>query len=344
MKRLLTALAIAAAAIALLEIPQQLSESTIFNVGNVLIFAVAAMGLHLLVNWAGELSLAHSTFVGFPAFCVGALSVKWDVSAILLIPIGIVVGATIGGIVGLAALRARGVQVALVTLAAGVAIEQFFFHREWLVGPAGGTYISTPTLLGAEFTTSKDLYVVVWVLFLASLAVMWMIWRSKVGRGLHWVKTHPSAAAASGIPIAGYRMMAYALAGAVAGLAGAMTTVWVQQLTPVTFPQSASFTYLLVVVLAGPGWVGGVLLASISLFGVPLFISTSAAFFNYLGPVSLILTLTSYKAGLNGFGRQLRDQLRERFASRRADDRSDSSPPPAGDALRPVTSSAAESR
>jgi branched-chain amino acid transport system permease protein len=334
MRRAVLALLIVAAALALLLVPQQFSESSIFNVGNVLIFAVAAMGLHLLVNWTGELSLAHSTFVGFPAFLVASMSARWSVSPIWLIPLGIAVGAGIGAVVGLAALRARGVQVALVTLAAGVAIEEYFFDQEWLAGPAGGTFVSTPTLGGIQFTTSKDLFVVIWVLFLLALVAMWMIYRSKVGRGLQWVKSDPSAAAASGVPVAGYRMMAYSLAGAMAGLAGAMTTVWVQQLTPASFPQAQSFTYLLVVVLAGPGWVGGVLLATVTLFGVPQFISTSAAFFNYLGPVSLILTLTMYKAGLNGFGRDLRDSLRDRFARHRADDRHDSSPPPpAGDAL-----------
>jgi len=312
--RALEALALAAGAVALLLVPPQLSESVTFNVGLLLVFAVAAMGLHLLVNWAGELSLAHSTFVGFPAFCVAALSAKWNASPILLVPVGIAVGAGIGGIVGLAALRARGVQVALVTLAAGVAINEYFFNREWLVGPPGGTSVPTPTLFGLTFDSSKSLYVVVWVLFLLAVALMWAVHRSKVGRGLLWVKTHPDAAAAAGVPIAGYRMMAYGIAGAMAGLAGAMTTVWVQQLTPASFPQSTSFTYLLVVVLAGPGMVGGVLLASVSLFGVPLFITSSAAFFSYLGPVSLILTLTTYKAGLNGFGRQLRDGLRERFS------------------------------
>lgn len=315
-RRAVAALALAAAALALLVVPQQLSESAIFNVGQVLTFAVAAMGLHLLVNWAGELSLAHSAFVGFPAFAVSALSVSWGVSPIWLVPLGIAIGAGIGGVVGLAALRARGVQVALVTLAAGVAIEQFFFDREWLVGPPGGTYVPPPTLGGIEFASSRSLFVVVWALFLLALAAMWAIYRSKVGRGLQWVKSHPEAAAAAGVPVAGYRMLAYCLAGATAGLAGAMTTIWVQQLTPASFPQTASFTYLLVVVLAGPGWVTGVLVASASLAGVPLFISTSAAFFNYLGPVSLILTLTTYKAGLNGFGRQLRDRLRARIARR----------------------------
>ena len=98
--------------------PLGASEVTIFKVGLVALLGIGAIGLHMLVNWAGELSLAHAACVGLPAFAVAKLSGDHGISSIHLLPAGIAVGALLGALVGLPALRAKGLQVAVVTLAA----------------------------------------------------------------------------------------------------------------------------------------------------------------------------------------------------------------------------------
>jgi ABC-type branched-subunit amino acid transport system permease subunit len=113
-----------------LGVPLLLSEADVYKLGLVVIVFVAATGLHLLVNWAGELSLAHAALVGASAFLVATLSADHGVSTVWLLPIGILGGALLGTIIGLPALRARGLQVALVTLVAGVAIERWLFTKE----------------------------------------------------------------------------------------------------------------------------------------------------------------------------------------------------------------------
>jgi hypothetical protein len=212
-------------------------------------------------------------------------------------------------VVGVPAIRARGLQVALVTLAAGVAIDRFFFTRSWVVGPPGGSQVSTPTLGPLELTTARSLYPVLAVMVILAVGAAWVIHRSRLGRGLAWVRSHPDAAASFGIPVARYRAVAYALAGAFAGFAGGLTAMWVQRLTPEAFPLSRSFTYLIIVALAGRGFVGGVAAAALMLEGGRLFLSGSDAVIAYGAPIGLILTLTRYRSGLNGMGRQLRDRM-----------------------------------
>ena len=197
---------------------------------------VAATGLHLLVNWAGELSLAHAAMVGAPAFLVATLSADHDVSTVWLLPVGIIGGAVLGAIIGLPALRARGLQVALVTLVAGVAIERWLFTKEWFSGPTDGARVGAPDLGFITLETSRSEWPL--LVAVAGLAVLaaWVLFHSKVTRSLQWIAAEPRAAAAFGIPVHRYRTLAFALAGAFAGLAGALTTLWVQRLTPDRVP------------------------------------------------------------------------------------------------------------
>ena len=293
-------------------LPLLLGEASVYKLGLVVIVVAGAIGLHLLVNWAGELSLAHATLVGLPAFVVAKLSADHDLSPVYLLPVAIVVGLIAGAVVGLPALRARGLQVALVTLAAGVAIDRFFFTRTWIVGPSGGSQVSTPRLGPVTFATAKSMWPLLALLVLASVAAAWMIHRSRLGRGLLWVKAQPDAAAAFGVPVARYRAVAYALAGAYAGFAGGLTAMWVQRLTPEAFPLSRSFTYLIIVALAGRGFVGGVAAAAAAIEGGRLFLASSDALITYGAPLGLIFTLTRHRTGLNGAGRQLIAFAKER--------------------------------
>lgn len=299
-------------AAALVVVPTLFAEVTTYKIGLVLIVIVAAAGLHVLVNWTGELSLGHAAMVGFPAFTVAKLSADHGLSPVLLLPVGLAAGAAVGAAVGLPALRARGIQVALVTLAASVAIDRFFFTKTWFVGDAAGAAVSTPTLGPLELRTSRSLYVLLAVVVLAAVAAAWVLYRSKVARGMHWVSANPAAAAAFGIPVNRYRVLAYVIAGAYAGLAGGLTAMWVQRLTPQAFPQTQSFTYLVIVALAGRGFLGGVALAALAIEGGRLLITGSDALIAYGAPLGLILSLTSYRHGLNGLLARARRFITER--------------------------------
>jgi ABC-type branched-subunit amino acid transport system permease subunit len=294
-----------------------LSESNVYKLGLVLVVLTAAIGLHVLVTWAGELSLAQAPIVGLPAFTVAKLSADHGISPVYLLPLAIVVGVATGAFVGLPALRARGLQVALVTLAAGIAIDRFFFTREWVVGPPGGASVAIPSLGPLELTTARALWPVLAVAVCVAVTAAWMIDRSKIGRALRWVKAHPDGAAAFGIPVSRYRALAYALAGGFAGLAGGLSAMWVQRMTPQAFPLSLSFTYLIIVALAGRGFVGGVAAAAFAVEGGRLFLASGGAFIAYAAPIGLILTLTRHQSGLNGLGRRAAELIKEHAVQHR---------------------------
>lgn len=300
-------------------LPLLFREVIVYKFGVVLIFFVAAIGLHILVNWAGQLSLAHAVTVAVPAFTVLTLSEQHAISPIYLLPIAVVVGAMTGALIALPTLRATGLQVALVTLVAGIGLSRFLLTQEWLVGGASGRAAVTPYFGPFRFATSRSLYPVLVLVVAMAVGVTWLLMKSKLARAWSWVRADPAAAASFGIPVVTYRIAAYAVGGAFGGLAGGLTAVWVQNLAPSAFPATLSFNYLLVVVLAGGGYLGGIAAAAFILQGGQQFATNifgvdagkwADTIITYGGPIGLIHMLGASQSGLNGLGRDLMERIR----------------------------------
>lgn len=315
--RLRAGFVLAATGVMLL-LPLLAREAIVFKFGVVLIFFVAAIGLHVLVNWAGQLSLAHAGMVGLPAFSVLSLSELHRISPIYLLPVAVAIGAGVGSVVALPTLRARGLQVAIVTLLAGIAIDRYFFTQTWLVGSVSGRVATTPTLGPAEFASSRSLYPVLLAIVVIAAVAAWMLMHSKLARSWYWVRANPEAASVFGVPVVTYRVLAYAAGGAFAGLAGGLAVMWVQRLSPQAFPTTLSFTYLLIAVLAGPGFVGGLVLSTMVLQGGQQFATdifgvdvgkVIDVILVYGGPVALISVITVYRSGFNGMGKKLMERF-----------------------------------
>lgn len=287
-------------------------EAFAFKIGIVAIVFVGAVGLHILVNGAGELSLAHAAVIGLPAFVVAQVSSHGSVSPIYLLPLGVALGTVLGALVGLPALRSRGLQVALVTLAAAFAIERYLFRQSWIIGPPSGLVIPEPSFLGMSFSSNRALLPVLALVVAFTVVVAKALLQSRLGRAFAFVRSSPDAAAAVGIPIALYRLVAFAVAGAFAGGAGSLYVVWVQRVSAPTFSITQSFFYLVVVVLAGRGGLGGLALSTVLLSGGQLFLADLGTFFDYAGPITLIANLALYRKGLNG----ALTELSQRWASR----------------------------
>ena len=292
------------------------SESTTFRLGFIGIVFIGAIGLHVLVNWAGELSLGHAAFVGLPAFVVAQAASHSGWSPIVFVPVGVGVGVLLGLVVASAALRARGLQVSLVTLALGIAVIQFFFVRSWIIGPTSGLHVPDPSLLGWHMTTNRSLIpVLVALVAIASISARW-VFASKLGRAFAFIRSDPAAAAAAGVPVNQYRALAYAIAGAYAGLAGASYVLWVQRVRPEAFPLTLGFTYLVIAVLAGRGGLGGLALSAVLIEGGALFSIIPHSVSLYLGPIGLIYSATRYPKGFNGVIAEL-DHVIENLVNRR---------------------------
>lgn len=288
---------------ALLLVGRELGDLELYRVGLVVIAAISVLGLHVLVNWTGQLSLAQSAFVGVPAFAAARVGIEygWPVTATLVG--GVVLGATMGAFVALPALRVRGIQVAVVTLLFGVAVQEFVFRNPSFTG---STVLAVPdaTILGRSLTSSHELF----PLLVAGLgAALWAtrrIERSAFGRGLRLVRESDRIAEAAGVAAHRYKIAAYAYAGALAGLAAVLGNQWIGRVGPSSFTTAASLLVLTCAVVGGPGSLLGPILATVAL--------TASELPAWVAPAALLLVVTKYPAGLNGLGRHLRTRLSRR--------------------------------
>ena len=301
----------AAGWLVLVALAMSFSEAAAYKFGFIAIVFVAVIGLHLLVNWAGELSLAHASFVGLPAFAVAQLADHTGWTPFLFLPVGVAVGTLLGLVVAIPALRTRGLQVALVTLAVAIAVTEFGFVRTWVIGPPSGLDIPVPSLFGVEFRTNRSMVPVLGLVVLLAVFLARGLLGSKVGRAMAQLRANPDAASAAGVPVARYRAAVYGMAGAFAGLAGGCYVFWVQRVGPQAFPLNLGFSYLVMATLAGKGGLAGVGISVFFLEGGRLFDVIPQSVGLYLGPIALIYNVTRYQEGINGLLRHTGRQLRE---------------------------------
>ena len=190
--------------------------------------AIICLSIVLLTGYLGQVSLAQLTLVGFSAFMLARAAGEWGLP-FPLAPLAAVVATTaLGVLISLPALRIRGIQVAIVTLAAAVAIEQLLFRNPTFAGRGGLSHVDPPELFGARFGimgAGRVPVPPVRVLRAGAAAGRRGPGRracaaGRIGRRMLAVRANERAAAASGIGVAGVKLQAAALSSLIAALGG----------------------------------------------------------------------------------------------------------------------------
>ncbi|HEX4904493.1 MAG TPA: ABC transporter permease [Acidimicrobiales bacterium] len=236
-----------------------------FGVITSMIAAIIALSLVVLVGLVGQISLAQAAFAGSAGFALSKIGTGLPFPISLLVAAG--VATVLGLLVSIPALRIRGVQLAVVTLAAGVAIEELVFHNPKL-SPSTGNLIPDPRLFGIDLgvregtTTARWQFglLVLTVLVLACIGVG-VLARSSFGRALLAVRSNERAAASVGVDVAGAKLLAFAASSFLAGVGGALIGYSRGQLSPESFGVPVSLSLLAFAYLGGITSIGGALLA-----------------------------------------------------------------------------------
>jgi branched-chain amino acid transport system permease protein len=216
-------------AAAALVLPPLLLDST-WNATLALALIYALMGLSVVVltGFVGQLSLMPATFVGIGAYTAGRLTTGLDtpfwgaapLAAGLVVPFALVIG--------MIALRLKGLYLAIMTLVFANVVEQFLFKQEWFIGKERAVEAPRPHLWGIDFSSDKSYYVLVFVIVAAFLLLVHNLSRSRTARACYAVRDNEDAAQAWGINIAKYKLLAFALSGLIAGFAGALYGSWLE--------------------------------------------------------------------------------------------------------------------
>jgi branched-chain amino acid transport system permease protein len=310
------ALAVRGALLALLATaPLILSDFRTFLLTEILIFGLFAASLDLLVGYAGMPSLGHQAFLGVGAYGAALLAIHVTPNAIWQLGVATGAAAAAAAALGIVAARTRGVYFLMLTLAIGQLFYQLTFDWDSVTGGSNGLYgIPFPTLPGGGLIVGNDdTYWYVLAAFALGYGVLWLVVRSPFGRALTGIRENEARMSSLGYNVALYRLAAFAIAGGVAGYAGALTA---QQQKYVS-PSVASFEVLVLVTIAiivgGKGTLLGPVLGTAFVYLVRDELSDLLSqHWPLLLGAAFVLAVYFLPDGLVGAGRWLRLRIRRR--------------------------------
>ncbi len=269
-------LVLAAAVVGVLVAAPLLLGSVISEVlGTVMVFALLGIGLNIVVGYAGLLDLGYVFFFALGAYSLALLTgatlnaygippepaISGDLNFYVAIPIVMLIAAAAGVLVGGPVLRLRGDYLALVTLGLGEMVT-VLIASPWLVplvgGPSGMRGITDAAIGGLAFRDPQNFYYLALAFVGLAAFVSWRLASSRIGRAWTAMREDEQTADAMGISTTRFKLLAFAIGGAIGSLGGALFAVKIGSLTPASFQVIVSIQVLGLVILGGMGSIPGV--------------------------------------------------------------------------------------
>jgi branched-chain amino acid transport system permease protein len=234
----------------------------------VFIYAIAGIGLMLLVGYTGLVSLGHAAFLAIGAYTHANLLAHGLPFPLSLIAASLF-SALIGAIVGLPAMRMTGIYLAIATLAFAIIVEHSIGHLGSLTGGFRGMAVTRPEFLGFDIGATVPFYFVCLLVLLLSLIAALNILRSPTGRAMIGIRDSEISAQSMGIDLARTKSLAFAISAGFTGLAGGLFAHKLGYLAPDAFTLLMSIQLLLMVVVGGLGSLHGVVFGAIFIVLLP---------------------------------------------------------------------------
>ena len=251
----------------------------------ILIWGIFAMSLDFLMGYAGMVSFGHSAFFGIGGYVAALLLTKWAgvLSGLLLPALAAALGALV---IGFFSIRVSGVYFIMLTLAFSQMFYAVTFQAAWLGAEDGIVGVPRPSVLGVDLGRPMSFHLYLVALGGLSALGLARVVRSPFGHVLRGIHENEVRMEAVGYAVNRYKLIAFTVAGTVAGLAGALYTQLVGSITPDAFLWTTSGEALLMVIIGGTGTLGGAVL------GAAAFILLQSLVSAYTERWMLILGLT----------------------------------------------------
>ncbi|GAA3446493.1 branched-chain amino acid ABC transporter permease [Planomonospora venezuelensis] len=251
-------------------LPFQLVPFRVFQFTMVLVYAVALLGLNLLVGHAGQISLGHGAFFAVGAYGTAIMLDRWDVPHVLTLPAAAATAFALGLALGLPAMRLRGLYLALVTLAIAIFLVPLLKRFESVTGGSMGLTLGKPAPPAwTGLAEDQWLYFLALAVAVAAFLLARGLLHSRVGRALHAVRDNEAAAEVMGVRLSFYKTLAFAWSAMFAGAAGSVYTWVIGFVSPDSFAVTLSITLLAGIVVGGLGSFSGPLLGGLFVMFVP---------------------------------------------------------------------------
>jgi branched-chain amino acid transport system permease protein len=262
---------LAGIALAAVAVPALVDEPYLYTVLTLaLIFGILALSLTLIAGETGQTSLGQAAFFGIGAYGAAILTTRAGISPWLALPASVALAGVVGALITYPALRLRGHYVAIATLAIGQIVALTLLNWDSLTrGPLGIAGIPAMRLLGIDLGSPRDYY---WFCLAWAAAVAALLWRfrhSHLGRTWRAIREDETAALTSAIRVTHYKVLAFGISAAIAGLGGVLIAHLYTFISPDSFVAGQSILALTMVVVGGMASIPGAFVGALALIGLP---------------------------------------------------------------------------
>lgn len=258
----------------LLAAPWLFAEYWLAQLTLVLIYSVAGLGLMLLAGFTGLFSMGHAAFLGVGAYTHAVLT-NMGLPFPLALACAAGLSAAVGLVVGLPALRVKGIYLGIATLSFGFIVEEVLARWESVTGGNAGIHIKKPNIFGWVLDSGEQFYFLCLIITVAATLGILNLLRSPTGRAFVAIRDSEISAQSMGIHLAYYKTLSFAISAALAGIAGALYAHNLQFISPDQFNILQSIDLLLMIVIGGVGSVHGAFLGAAFLISMPQLIALS---------------------------------------------------------------------
>jgi branched-chain amino acid transport system permease protein len=255
-------------------LPFLVSGYRLSQFSQVLIYAIAMLGLNILTGFNGQISLGHGAFYAIGAYTTAILLDKTGIPYWATVPIAGAISLGVGFLFGLPALRLEGLYLALGTFALAVATPQILKFRgfDYWTGGVQGIQVNAPVApFGLPLNTDRWLFFFCLIWTIALLIIAHNLLRGRTGRAIVAIRDHPLAAAAMGIDTALYKSLTFGVSAMYAGIAGALGALLSAYVSPDSFPVFLSIKFLVGSVVGGIASISGVFIGALFIEFTPNF-------------------------------------------------------------------------
>jgi len=252
-------------------LPLGVHEYYLSIVNLVSISIVGALGLNILVGYTGQISIGHGAFMSVGAYTAANFAVRLDFPFWLSLPLGGLMAAAVGAVVGIPSLRIKGLYLAIATLAGQLIIEWTINHVKWISGGVQASIVvPRPRLFGLTIATQRQMYFFLLVFVVLAVIGTMNLVRSRIGRAFIAIRDHDIAAEIIGIDIFRYKLLAFAISSFYAGVTGVLYTYYLGIANYEQFQIGTSIDYLAMIIIGGLGSVLGSIFGAIFVTLLPI--------------------------------------------------------------------------
>jgi branched-chain amino acid transport system permease protein len=262
---------VAGIAVAALALPVFGNSYVIYLMNLTFLAIIGAVGLNLLTGYCGQVSLGHASFLAIGAFVTAILSNRYGAPVWIALPAACLVGAVVGFVVGLPALRFRGIYLAITTLAMHYAIIFVLTSYQANFGSSAtaGISVAAPGIGGYEINGPRAWY---YTLLLVSAGVVLFglnLSRGYIGRAWVAIRDRDIAAASVGINVARFKLLAFVCSATLAALAGSLGAYFTGVVTVEAYTLELAIIYLAMIIVGGMGSIAGGVLGAVFMTLLP---------------------------------------------------------------------------